>query len=272
MTVDIRTPGILVEVVFPKDDAVGGGKVSFGETGQHRLTVRPGTYGMRVIDSQVHWIDHQSPSPIPSRTEELALNDGSTSTFVAERRWQDYVRPRFGLQQETPSGPGSQLSTRLVRSREPGFASEFHARFFLEPGAGGLRLAAFPGAGRRKARCSRRGTTERRRNPRRCPSYSRAAWARRPSKRGVRCSFAAISPTRGDSTYRRLPERRREPTPQHRRIAARLPVRRRDRMRTDWSPRITCSPSARCALKEPAACAEQGCVVKKEGGLPAPIV
>jgi hypothetical protein len=35
----------------------------------------------------------------------LALHDGSTSTFVAERRWQDYIRPKFGLQQETPSGP-----------------------------------------------------------------------------------------------------------------------------------------------------------------------
>jgi hypothetical protein len=60
---------------------------------------------MRVIDSQVHWIDHQRLSPIPSRTEELALNDGSTSTFVAARRWGDYIRPNFGLQQETPSGP-----------------------------------------------------------------------------------------------------------------------------------------------------------------------
>ena len=104
----------------------------FGETGQHQLIVwRPGTYGMRVIDSQVHWIEHQRLiDRFPSRTEELALNDGSTSTFVAERRWQDYIRPKFGLQQETP------FLLRKLRYQlawfgrgSLGFESEFDERF-----------------------------------------------------------------------------------------------------------------------------------------------
>ena len=86
LTIHLQTLGMQADVLFPQE--VGGGSIFFRDMGQHCLTVRPGTYHVRLIDSQVHWIDQSSFSPmtIPSRTEQLVLDDGAATNFAAERR------------------------------------------------------------------------------------------------------------------------------------------------------------------------------------------
>ena len=76
LTIHLQAPGMQADVLFPQE--VGGGSIFLRGMGQHCLTVRPGTYHVRLIDSQVHWIDQSSFSPmtIPSRTEQLVLDDG----------------------------------------------------------------------------------------------------------------------------------------------------------------------------------------------------
>jgi hypothetical protein len=103
IVIDVRTPGMQAELIFPRDGDAGAGQISFSKTGKHELAVwRPGTYRVRLIDSQVYWLDQRGARPIPCRTEELTVKDGDSATFVTERHWQDYVRPKFSLRQETP--------------------------------------------------------------------------------------------------------------------------------------------------------------------------
>ena len=111
LTIHIQTPGMQAEVLFPRMDDVGGGTISFRDIGQHCLTVRPGTYHVRLIDSQVHWIDQSSFSPmtIPSRTEQLVLDDGDGDQFRGRAAWQDYVVPKSSWQPDAPIGPGSSV-------------------------------------------------------------------------------------------------------------------------------------------------------------------
>jgi hypothetical protein len=105
IVIDVRTPGMQAELVFTGKHVgakqVSDRQISFFKTGKHELAVWPGTYDVRLIDSQVHWFDQRGVCPIPSRTEELTVKDGDSATFVAERHWQDYVRPKFSLRQES---------------------------------------------------------------------------------------------------------------------------------------------------------------------------
>ena len=97
LNIDVRTPGMRVSVLFPDDSESKGRAIGLEELGSHRLTVFPGKYGAELIDQEVHWMALQNSRPIPSRGEDWTLADGDSATFVAERRWQDYVTPKCML-------------------------------------------------------------------------------------------------------------------------------------------------------------------------------
>ena len=228
LIVDVRTPGMQVEVLFPREDVdAGGGKLSFRETGQHQLIVwRPGTYGSAT---------DRLTSPLDRPPESIADSQSHGRVGTQRRQYLD-LRGRTSLAglrtsqvqcaARNATGSGSQLSTRLVRSRKPG--GHRPAWFRLEPGAGGLRLATLPGTGRRKARCNRRGTAERggrqddvRAIPRQQGQDTRANLevAVRPGRYTQHVAAQRAGVCRNVTANRRRRDRR---------IATRIPVRRRD--------------------------------------------
>lgn len=95
LTIDLRTPGMRVSVFFPADSDSSGRAIVLEELGRQQLVVAPGQYRVQVIDSHVHWRAIEKNQPIPSRTENCTLAEGGSVTFVAERRWEDYVPPKY---------------------------------------------------------------------------------------------------------------------------------------------------------------------------------
>jgi serine/threonine protein kinase len=105
LIIDLRAPMLQVDVLFPRDGDLGGGTISFEKIGQHRLTVRPGSYRMLLYDAEVHWLGGGANQLIPSRTEEIAVAADAAVTWVGgERHWQDYTLANRDAQEVPPKG------------------------------------------------------------------------------------------------------------------------------------------------------------------------
>jgi hypothetical protein len=98
LTVDLRTPDMTVSVFFPQERDSRGRAIFLEGAKQHRLAVAPGKYRVQLVDMGVHWFDLSMGQPIPSRTQELTLDDGKVATFVGERHWQDYTVAKNSFQ------------------------------------------------------------------------------------------------------------------------------------------------------------------------------
>jgi hypothetical protein len=135
LNIDVRTPEMRVSVFFPDDSESKGRAIVLEELGPHRLTVFPGKYSAELIDQEVHWVALQNSRPIPARSENWTLADGDSATFVAERRWQDYVTPKCMLT-EAEAGERDKLETpyRLAWFGRGGRARNSNSRqYFLTP-------------------------------------------------------------------------------------------------------------------------------------------
>jgi len=115
LTIDLRSPGMRVSVFFPAESDSQGRAIELDELGPPQVVVPPGQYRVQVIDAQVHWVTILKNQPIPARTENYTLADGESVTLVVERRWQDYVSPKYTADEaELP-----ELDRKLDRIKAP---------------------------------------------------------------------------------------------------------------------------------------------------------